>query len=94
MTNKEFGTRKERELKDYYEKIGHLVTRAGGSLGMFDLIAISDSTVRLIQVKATHGKYLSYKKDLEDIKKLKVPFSCIKIVAEWKNKQWEFINIK
>ncbi len=37
---------------------GYVCTRAGGSLGLFDVIAIGAHDVRLVQVKAG-GKYLS-----------------------------------
>jgi hypothetical protein len=40
------------------EAAGYVCTRAGGSLGLFDVIAIGPADVRLIQCKAG-GTYLS-----------------------------------
>ena len=40
--SKQKGDRWERECRDMLESEGYLVTKAGGSLGMFDLIAIGN----------------------------------------------------
>ena len=46
------GTRIEREAKAALEAVGYTVVRAAGSHGLFDLVAIHPSGVRLIQMKA------------------------------------------
>jgi hypothetical protein len=46
------GTRNEHKTVKYLEAIGYCCTRAAGSLGLWDIIAISRSQVKLIQVKS------------------------------------------
>ena len=51
------GSRRERQAKKELEDMGYLVTKSGGSLGDFDLIAISpgergSKCLRLIQIKS------------------------------------------
>jgi hypothetical protein len=41
------------------EAAGYVCTKAGGSLGLFDVIAIGAQDVRCIQVKGGTGNYLS-----------------------------------
>lgn len=45
------GSRWERECKRMLEAEGYWVTKAGGSLGAFDLVAIGNLNIRLIQCK-------------------------------------------
>ena len=58
MNGKRKGTRAEHRVMKLLEKTGYVCTRAAGSLGLFDVIAIGSSTIRLIQVKSG-GEYLS-----------------------------------
>lgn len=46
------GTRNELKSVRYLEKQGYSVTKAGGSLGVWDLIAIGCNDMILIQVKS------------------------------------------
>ncbi len=39
-------------MRDALERVGYLVTKAGGSLGAFDIIALNRQGVRCIQVKS------------------------------------------
>jgi Archaeal holliday junction resolvase (hjc) len=45
------GTRNEHKAMRILEAAGYHVTRAAGSLGMFDVVAINSQGMRLIQVK-------------------------------------------
>lgn len=45
------GSRLEREYRHKLEADGWWVIRAGGSLGLFDLVALSKTKIRLISVK-------------------------------------------
>jgi Holliday junction resolvase len=58
MNCKAKGTRAEHRAIRLLEAAGYVCTRAGGSLGLFDVIAVGQTDVRLIQVKAG-GEYLS-----------------------------------
>ena len=52
------GARVERKAAALLESCGYMVTKSGGSLGCFDLIAIGPHDVRCVQVKSG-TKYLS-----------------------------------
>jgi Holliday junction resolvase len=52
VNTKRKGTRAERRAIRILEAFGSVCTKAGGSLGLFDVIAIGPANVRLIQVKA------------------------------------------
>jgi Holliday junction resolvase len=58
MNTKAKGTRAEHRAMRILEAAGYVCTRAGASLGLFDVIAVGPHDVRLIQVKAG-TKYLS-----------------------------------
>ena len=57
MNCKAKGSRAERRCIRILEAAGYVCTKAGGSLGMFDVIAIGPFDVRCVQVKA--NEYLS-----------------------------------
>jgi hypothetical protein len=52
MNTKRKGTRAEHRAMRILEAAGYVCTRAGASLGLFDVIAIGPNDVRLLQVKA------------------------------------------
>ena len=57
MSNKDKGSRREREVRDYLLDGDCLVVKSGGSLGAFDLIGIEGPDgryLRLVQVKSNH----------------------------------------
>ena len=45
------GSRAERRAKRQLEAVGYAVTKSGGSLGVFDLLAFCEGGIRGIQVK-------------------------------------------
>jgi hypothetical protein len=49
--SKRKGTRNEHRSMRWLEAQGYYCTRSGGSLGVWDIIAISDAHVLLVQVK-------------------------------------------
>jgi Holliday junction resolvase len=71
MNTKAKGTRAERRAIAILEAAGYVCTKAGGSLGLFDVVAIGAQDVRCIQVKAG-GEYLSGI-EREQIEMLTVP---------------------
>lgn len=71
MNNKRKGTRTEHRARRILEAAGYYVTRAGGSLGLFDLVAIGPIDIRLVQVKSGSA-YLSGI-EREQISGLQVP---------------------
>ena len=52
MNAKAKGSKQERKARKVLEADGYLVTKAGGSLGLFDLVAENRQGVRHIQVKS------------------------------------------
>src|SRR3989337_2903404 len=58
MNAKAKGARAERRAIGMLEAAGYVCTKAGGSLGLFDVVAVGREDVRCIQVKAG-GEYLS-----------------------------------
>lgn len=52
MNTKAKGSRRERQARKILESAGYHVVKAGGSLGVFDLVAIGPTGCRLIQVKS------------------------------------------
>lgn len=52
MKTKAKGSRVEKELQVILETSGYSVTKSGGSFGLFDLVAVNQNHLLLIQVKA------------------------------------------
>ena len=52
MNRKAKGTRAERRAVRLLEATGYVCTKAGGSFGIFDVIAIGPQDIRVLQVKA------------------------------------------
>lgn len=58
MNTKKKGSRGERRAIKILEAAGYLCTKAGASLGMFDVVALGAHDIKAIQVK-TGTKYCS-----------------------------------
>lgn len=63
INTKAKGSRRERQAKKELEAQGYMVIKAGGSLGLFDLIAIPPldtglEHIKLIQVKGSKDGYV------------------------------------
>lgn len=82
MNCKAKGSRAERRCIRILEAAGYVCTKAGGSLGMFDVIAIGPSDVRCVQVKA--NEYLSAE-ERGQLKALPVP---VNVTREY----WRFVD--
>jgi|SRR5262245_5963586 len=52
MNSKAKGSRTEHKARRILESAGYTVLKAGGSLGLFDLVALGPSDVKCVQVKA------------------------------------------
>lgn len=70
------GSRAERKARRQLEADGYAVTRAGGSLGVFDLIAIGPTHVRAIQVKS--GTSRLTRAERAEIVAIEVPSNVVK----------------
>ena len=70
------GTRAERRAIAILEAAGYVCTKAGGSLGVFDVVGISAADVRCVQVKSG-GAYCSAVERAELVR-LAVPANVFK----------------
>mgnify|MGYP001608289870 CR=1 FL=1 len=52
MNNKAKGSRCERKIKKLLETTGYFCVKAGGSLGIFDLLCFNKKEMKLIQSKS------------------------------------------
>ena len=77
MNAKRKGARGEHRCIKQLEAVGYCCTRAGGSLGVFDVIAIGATDVKAIQVKCGTGNYVSAV-EREHLTLLTVPASVSK----------------
>lgn len=71
FNGKRKGTKAELKCVHLLEAAGYLCTKAGGSLGIFDVLAIGATDVRAIQVKS--GTKTLTPLERETIHELKVP---------------------
>jgi len=101
MSNKSFGLGVERKAKEILKQEGWTPARCRGSFGVFDIIAMHpEKGYRLIQIKSTKQQYYSYSKEIEEIRKLKIPENTKKELWIWlspnqkrKKRGWQIIEI-
>ena len=75
------GSRAERKAIRLLEAAGYICTKAGGSLGMFDVIAIGPRDVRAIQVKCGTARLSPLER--EAIVQLQVPDNLSRECWRW-----------
>ena len=79
MSAKAKGARSEYKVRDHYEKQGWFCIKAGGSLGLFDIVALHpDHGTALVQVKTNRGVG---REELDRIKAFQCHSSWRKIIA-------------
>jgi hypothetical protein len=80
------GSHYERKAKQELEKSGYMVVKSGGSKGKFDLWALGNNELRLIQVKATksNANHSSLK---EEISLFSVPGFCMTELWVWEDRK-------
>lgn len=84
MNRKRKGTRCEHKSRKLLEAAGYRVTRAGGSLGTFDLIAVGARGVLLVQVKSNRWPGAP---EWAEIAAFPVPRGAVKLVHRWRDRQ-------
>ena len=91
MNTKGKGSRRERERKSFWENKGYNVTKAGASLGDWDLIIMNDKCLILEQVKSSR---ISKQELMKLVKFKNCPKGTIKQIAIKKDyKEWKIINV-
>jgi len=103
LKTQEIGARIEREVRKYLENMGYLVVRSARSKGPFDLWAVNDKELRLIQVKSSRYKInplTQFRDEIEKMRQCNV-FGKKELCIVWrgrpKNKpeqRYTFIEVK
>ena len=78
------GSFNERRSIAILEPAGYRCTKAGGSLGVWDVIGIGSKDVILLQVKTRDWPGAV---EMETLKEFKAPENCKKLVHRWRNRQ-------
>ncbi len=92
LTPRQRGTAAERELMHKLEDEGWLVIRSAGSGGPYDLIALNETTVALIQVKLRKEKIKPH--FLEALRKATAPPCAEKWLAtKIQRKGWHITKL-
>lgn len=78
--NKAKGSINENRSRVLLEAMGYQVTVSKKSEGVFDLIAINEKEVLLIQVKTNKWPVLA---EINNIKDFKCPSICVKLIHRW-----------
>lgn len=74
--SKQKGARAERKCIRILEAAGYCCTKAGGSLGVFDVVAIGPLDIKAVQVKAGTARLSGLER--EAIRLVAVPMNCSK----------------
>lgn len=74
------GSRNERRSRDIYLKQGFYVVKAGGSLGMWDIVALGPDGVDLVQVKSNRNPP---RPEMEVLKAFQAFHYCRKVLHVW-----------
>lgn len=75
--SKRKGSHWELKARDILEARGYLVCKAGGSLGIFDLVAVNGQHTRLVQIKGGKRPWCS-PKDRQEIADVPAHLLCCK----------------
>lgn len=84
MNAKAKGNRNERRSRDILEASGYRVTKAGGSLGVWDLIGIGSRDIVLCQVKTRDWPGSV---EMEEITLFTCPPNCRKLLHRWRDRE-------
>lgn len=84
MNCKGKGSRNERRSKDILEAAGYSVTKAGASLGVWDLIGIGSTDFVVVQVKT---RDYPGSVEMETLKNFTCPQNCRRLVHRWRHRQ-------
>lgn len=98
MTKYSNGTYYERLLKNQLlEQGATLCVRSAGSKSKADLVCFTKSDISIIQIKTTSKKTASFKREIGELKDIKVAKGVVKVLAiYWKQNKdrdkqgWEF----
>lgn len=84
MNCKAKGSRNERRSMALLEAAGYVCTKAGASLGVFDVIGIGSKDIVLVQTKSNRWPDSI---EMEAIKNFIAPHNAKKLVHRWRDRQ-------
>lgn len=84
MNAKAKGSRRERQSKALLEASGYTVTKAGGSLGAWDLVAISATDFVLVQCKSNRPPSPA---ERETLAAFRCPPNTRRLIHVWMDRQ-------
>lgn len=84
MNCKEKGSRNERKSMALLEAAGYVCTKAGASLGAWDVIGIGSNDFVLLQVKSNEWPRSG---EMETLKNFVAPHNAKKLVHRWRDRQ-------
>lgn len=84
MNAKRKGSRNERRTIALLEAAGYVCTKAGGSLGTWDVIGIGSSDFVLVQCKSNRWPSSV---EMEQLTLFKAPPNARKLVHRWRDRQ-------
>ena len=84
MNTKAKGSRNERKSKALLESAGYSVTKAGASLGVWDLIGIGSTDFVLVQTKSNDWPGSV---EMETLKNFICPPNCRRLVHRWRDRK-------
>ncbi len=83
MNKKAKGNRSEYKTMRLLEIVGYICFRMAGSLGVFDVIAVSATDILFIQVKSNR---MPSRAELETIKSFTCPLPARKLIHVWQDR--------
>ena len=83
MNCKAKGTRNEYKSIRLLEAAGYICTRAAASLGVFDIVAISETDILLVQVKSNRRESAV---EREQIEMFPCPTNARKLIHVWRDR--------
>lgn len=83
MNKKAKGSRRERQTIELLQAQGYACTKSGGSLGVFDVIAIGARDMLLVQCKSNRWPSSVEMASIEDFK---APANCRKLIHRWRDR--------
>jgi Holliday junction resolvase len=83
MNCKAKGSRRERQTIELLHAQGYACTKSGGSLGVFDVIAVGPADILLIQCKSNRWPSSA---EMIAIASFAAPSSCRRIVHRWRDR--------
>jgi len=84
MNTKRKGNRNEHKSIRLLERLGYACTRAAASLGVFDIVAIGATDIRLVQCKSNEWPRAA---EMEAIKQFPAPSNARKQIHRWRDRQ-------